>query len=133
MNFHCVVYRGMGRQKQLMWVGIAGFWGAGVPLGYALAFPAHLALSGLWLGQLAGSLVVGKCMAAHIRVGLIRVVMHNIEVCGSIFEFGLDHATVVTCVCNMSCMCELGTFASVCTFGGHFILCCAACCPSPPA
>ena len=50
----------MGRQKQLMWVGIAGFWGAGVPLGYALAFPAHLRLSGLWLGQLAGSLIVGN-------------------------------------------------------------------------
>lgn len=50
----------MGRQKQLLWMGIAGFWGVGVPLGWALAFPAGLGLPGLWLGQLAGSLIVGK-------------------------------------------------------------------------
>ena len=54
----------MGRQKQLMWVGIGGFWGVGVPLGYTLAFPAHLRLSGLWLGQLAGSLIVGMARSS---------------------------------------------------------------------
>ena len=50
----------MGRQSQLMWVGIAGFWGCGVPLGYTLAFPTKFGISGLWLGALAGSLIVGK-------------------------------------------------------------------------
>ena len=50
----------MGRQSQLMWVGIAGFWFCGVPLGYTLAFPTHFGLSGLWLGSLTGALIVCK-------------------------------------------------------------------------
>lgn len=52
--------RGMGRQSQLMWVGIAGYWGFGVPLGYTLAFRTNLHLSGLWLGSLTGASIVGK-------------------------------------------------------------------------
>jgi hypothetical protein len=43
-----------------MWVGVAGFWFCGVPLGYTLAFPTHFGLSGLWLGSLTGALIVCK-------------------------------------------------------------------------
>ena len=61
-SHHFLLYfRGMGRQSQLMWVGIAGFWGFGVPLGYTLAFHTSLGLSGLWVGSLTGALIVGKC------------------------------------------------------------------------
>ena len=54
--------RGMGRQSQLMWVGVAGYWGCGVPLGYTLAFHTNLHLSGLWFGSLTGALIVGKAV-----------------------------------------------------------------------
>lgn len=50
----------MGRQSQLMWVGVAGYWGCGVPMGYTLAFHTNLHLSGLWVGSLTGAVIVGK-------------------------------------------------------------------------
>lgn len=56
----------MGRQSQLMWVGIAGFWFCGVPLGYTLAFPTHFGLSGLWLGSLTGALIVCKSAPSSV-------------------------------------------------------------------
>lgn len=52
----------MGRQAQLMWVGVVGYWGCGVPLGYTLAFHTNLHLSGLWFGSLTGALIVGKAV-----------------------------------------------------------------------
>ena len=38
---------------------IVGFWAAGFTLGWALTFKAGLGLSGVWLGILSGSAVVG--------------------------------------------------------------------------
>eukprot|EP00891_Asterochloris_glomerata_P006992 jgi/Astpho2/6992/Aster-x1413 len=49
------VLRGMGRQAALLWSGLGAFWVVAVPLSWALAFPAHLGLHGLWIGQVAGT------------------------------------------------------------------------------
>ena len=51
-----------------MWYNILGFWLVGVALGYTLTFKAGLGLSGIWLGILAGSLVVGTCTHSHLTI-----------------------------------------------------------------
>lgn len=58
--FLCSCCRGMGRQAQLVWCNILGFWVVGTLTGYMLAFKAHLGVSGLWLGINAGVLSCGQ-------------------------------------------------------------------------
>ena len=55
------MYRGMGRQAQLVLCNIVGFWIVGVATGYSLAFTAKLGVVGLWVGINAGILACGKC------------------------------------------------------------------------
>lgn len=52
--------RGMGRQAQLVICNIVGFWIIGTLTGWSLAFPAHLGVSGLWIGIIAGVCACGK-------------------------------------------------------------------------
>ena len=102
----------MGRQSQLMWVGIAGFWFCGVPLGYTLAFPTHFGLSGLWLGSLTGALIVCKSASSSDSSYVLCVCWMCIsDTC--IMQHGL--LAVTCCVTIMSgCWC-LHACSDACT------------------
>ncbi|MEW5307134.1 MAG: hypothetical protein WDW36_009549 [Sanguina aurantia] len=51
------VLRGCGRQHQLMFINLFGFWLFGVVIGALLCFKAGMGLRGLWWGILAGLVV----------------------------------------------------------------------------
>jgi Na+-driven multidrug efflux pump len=53
------VLRGLGRQPQLLWVNLGGFWLVGMVLGIFLTFKAGLGEIGLWWGLLAGITATG--------------------------------------------------------------------------
>lgn len=59
--FRC--FRGMGRQAQLVWCNVVGFWVVGTATGYTLAFRFHMGVSGLWLGINAGVFSCGALPA----------------------------------------------------------------------
>ncbi|KAK9809481.1 hypothetical protein WJX73_002316 [Symbiochloris irregularis] len=48
------ILRGIGRQAQLLWINLFGFWAIGVLLGYYLTFPRHMGIKGLWVGLNTG-------------------------------------------------------------------------------
>ena len=50
----------MGRQAQLVLCNVLGFWIIGTLTGWSLAFPAHLGVSGLWIGIIAGVCSCGR-------------------------------------------------------------------------
>lgn len=53
------VLRGLGRQPQLLWVNLGGFWGVGMALGVLLTFKLGAGEIGLWWGLLAGITATG--------------------------------------------------------------------------
>lgn len=63
---------------------IVGFWAVGFVLGWALAFKADLGLSGIWLGILSGSLVVGMALTTHMLNTFAQKVL-SASGCGSCF------------------------------------------------
>ncbi|GLI65958.1 hypothetical protein VaNZ11_009639 [Volvox africanus] len=63
------VLRGMGRQHQLMFYNLVGFWVMGVAFGWWLTFKARLGLMGLWIGIDTGDLVAaGLCVITWLLV-----------------------------------------------------------------
>jgi len=48
------VFRGLGRQKLVLWLNILGFWMLAVPLGAILTFVVGLGVFGLWWGMVIG-------------------------------------------------------------------------------
>jgi len=53
------VMRGLGDTRTPMLCHLLGLWGLGLPLGWALAFPAGLGIVGMWIGLSAGLIAVG--------------------------------------------------------------------------
>lgn len=68
------VLRGMGRQAQLVLCNVLGFWIIGTLTGWSLAFPAHLGVSGLWIG-----IIAGVCSCAVITSTLLYLVNWEAE------------------------------------------------------
>lgn len=97
----------MGQQSQLMWVGIAGYWGCGVPLGYTLAFHTNLQLAGLWFGALTGALIVGEPLLSS-RLQLVvythDVMLHSF---GSGFDLVLCRHFLTAQIRVTMCVCSL--------------------------
>mmetsp|Transcript_569 Transcript_569/g.1125 ORF Transcript_569/g.1125 Transcript_569/m.1125 type:complete len:526 (-) Transcript_569:64-1641(-) len=48
------VFRGLGRQKIVLWLNILGFWMLAVPIGAVLTFAVGLGVFGLWWGMVVG-------------------------------------------------------------------------------
>jgi MATE family multidrug resistance protein len=44
------VFRGLGRQKFVLWLNILGFWVCAVPIGAVLTFVVDIGVAGLWWG-----------------------------------------------------------------------------------
>ena len=53
------VLRGLGDTRTPMIFNLAGHWGLGLPVGYALCFPLGWGVVGLWVGLSAGLILVG--------------------------------------------------------------------------
>jgi multidrug resistance protein, MATE family len=53
------VLRGLGDTRTPMFWNLAGHWGVGLPLGYALCFTAGLGVVGLWWGLSSGLIICG--------------------------------------------------------------------------
>lgn len=53
------ILRGLGRQPQLLWVNLTGFWAVGMVTAVALTFPLGLGELGLWWGVLSGITATG--------------------------------------------------------------------------
>ena len=68
--------RGLGDTRVPMWLAGLGYWGFGLPVGVVLAFWAHLAGIGIWIGLSTGLAVVALLMtvrwAMRERLGLTR-------------------------------------------------------------
>jgi multidrug resistance protein, MATE family len=56
------VLRGLGETRVPMLVGLVGYWGVGLPLGYWLCFVTGHGVIGLWLGLCAGLMLVGTAL-----------------------------------------------------------------------
>jgi MATE family multidrug resistance protein len=50
--------RGLGDTRSSMTANLVGYWGVGLPLGYALCFPGGLGVFGFWLGLTVGLFAV---------------------------------------------------------------------------
>ena len=59
--------RGMGRPNAAALANLVGYYGLGLPLGYALAFHFELGLRGIWLGLIAGLLTVSCTLLIWVR------------------------------------------------------------------
>jgi MATE family multidrug resistance protein len=58
------VMRGLGDTRTPMLCNLAGHWGLGLPLGYALCFGLGLGVVGVWMGLSAGLIAVGAVLLA---------------------------------------------------------------------
>jgi MATE family multidrug resistance protein len=72
--------RGAGDTRTPMLWNLAGHWALGLPVGYALCFPAGWGAVGLWLGLALGLTVVGMALLVvwsrrvrHWGVGRVTV------------------------------------------------------------
>jgi len=61
------VFRGLGRQKLVLWLNILGFWMLAVPLGAILTFVVGLGVFGLWWGM-----VIGIYLSSIIGIWYLR-------------------------------------------------------------
>jgi MATE family multidrug resistance protein len=61
------VLRGMGRPHAAALVNLVGYYGLGLPLGYAFAFRYELGLRGIWFGLIAGLLAVSGSLLIWVR------------------------------------------------------------------
>lgn len=66
------VLRGVGDTRTPMLVNILGFWVLGIPLSIWLGFRTTLGPPGLWLGLVAGLLIVSVILLARVRQRLTR-------------------------------------------------------------
>jgi Na+-driven multidrug efflux pump len=64
-----LVFRGLGRQKLVLWLAILGFWVLGVPLGAILTFVVGLGVVGIWWG-----FAIGIYLASIIGIWRLRQV-----------------------------------------------------------
>jgi MATE family multidrug resistance protein len=53
------ILRGIGDTRTPMLLGLAGHWGLGLPVGYALCFRLGTGVTGLWIGLSVGLIAVG--------------------------------------------------------------------------
>ncbi|MCX6553175.1 MAG: MATE family efflux transporter, partial [Acidobacteria bacterium] len=63
------ILRGLGETRIPMLANLAGHWGIGLPLGYALCFWAGWGVRGLWVGLATGLTTVGLTL---LRVWIVR-------------------------------------------------------------
>ncbi|HET8643937.1 MAG TPA: MATE family efflux transporter [Vicinamibacteria bacterium] len=56
------IMRGLGDTRTPMVCNLAGHWGLGLPLGYALCFVGAMGVVGLWVGLSAGLIAVGAVL-----------------------------------------------------------------------
>ncbi len=83
-------FTGIGNTRLPMMVSVFWNWGVGMPLAYFLAFHGGLALMGLWLGRVAGSVGMGLTLLWLWRREVRRAAAHP-EV--SLAEtYGSEHA-----------------------------------------
>eukprot|EP00579_Thalassiosira_antarctica_P027090 CAMPEP_0202002586 /NCGR_PEP_ID=MMETSP0905-20130828/8379_1 /ASSEMBLY_ACC=CAM_ASM_000554 /TAXON_ID=420261 /ORGANISM="Thalassiosira antarctica, Strain CCMP982" /LENGTH=521 /DNA_ID=CAMNT_0048559519 /DNA_START=49 /DNA_END=1611 /DNA_ORIENTATION=+ len=61
------VFRGLGRQKLVLWLNILGFWLLALPIGAILTFAVGLGVFGLWWGM-----VIGIYMSAMTFIWYLR-------------------------------------------------------------
>ena len=66
------VLRGVGDTRTPMIVNVLGFWLLGIPISIWLGFRTELGPRGLWLGLVAGLVVVGIVLLARVRGRLQR-------------------------------------------------------------
>ncbi len=72
------ILRGLGRQPQLLWVNLTGFWAVGMVVAVLLTFKLGFGEIGLWWGLLSGITATGawrnfplEAFHAEVRVCLI--------------------------------------------------------------
>lgn len=65
--------RGAGDSRTALIVNLAAHWGVGFPVGLALAYPAGLGATGMWLGLTTSLTLVGVILAFRFRSGRWRV------------------------------------------------------------
>jgi MATE family multidrug resistance protein len=56
------ILRGTGDTRTAMIAALVGYWGIGLPIGYALCFSGGLGVQGLWVGLSAGLIVVALAL-----------------------------------------------------------------------
>jgi MATE family multidrug resistance protein len=62
------ILRGIGDTRAPMFINLFGFWGLGLPVGLALAFPLGLEARGVWWGLALGLGVVAGLLLARVRL-----------------------------------------------------------------
>ncbi len=71
------ILRGLGRQPQLLWVNLTGFWAVGMVTAVALTFPLGLGELGLWWGVLSGITATGALIPSSVMILLFPDPMKN--------------------------------------------------------
>ncbi|KAL7535805.1 hypothetical protein ACHAXR_006741 [Thalassiosira sp. AJA248-18] len=61
------VFRGLGRQKLVLWLNILGFWVLAVPMGAILTFVSGLGVFGLWWGMVIGIYISAVLGVLYLR------------------------------------------------------------------
>jgi MATE family multidrug resistance protein len=67
--------RGLGDTKSAMKAHFFGYWIIGMPLGYALCFPGHWGVPGIWVGLTAALILIGVILLGVWRRRVRAVVM----------------------------------------------------------
>ncbi|MGH7504229.1 MAG: MATE family efflux transporter, partial [Longimicrobiales bacterium] len=73
------VLRGAADTRSAMIIAGVGYWGAGVPLAYLLAFRTRLGASGIWTGLTAGLAVVAVLLAWRATVVLWKTPIERLH------------------------------------------------------
>jgi len=79
------ILRGLGRQRTVAALNLAGFWLIGLPVGASLTFGAHLGVVGLWWG-----LATGLTAVAIVGVPLLARIDWDAEAKAALARVGRD-------------------------------------------
>jgi MATE family multidrug resistance protein len=60
----CGALRGIGDTRSAAWAHFGGYWIAGMPLAYALCFPFHWGVRGIWVGLTVALILIGSGLVA---------------------------------------------------------------------